>query len=347
MSTAMRKPLPALTHLRLSLKDGNMPALPDDFLGGSAPALQVFHLKGIGFPALPTILSSALGLVELRLLDIPHDGYISPEAMVTSLAALTELKILFIGFKSPTRTSRKHHQDYVTRTVIPSLTTFEFHGIKEYLEDLIAQIDTPQLDYFRISYFNQLDFHIPQLSKFVGRTQNLSLARFKRARVDFGINNLDVGLYGEREELLETHFSFQIPCRGLDWQVSHVAQILSQSGAMLSNVSDISIDGRDIPPGRKDFMDDTVWLEILRHFTAGETLHVAGNLAEHIARGFEGATEKMVAEVMPSLLSLCLEPQDEPNAYVDRFVTIRQLSGRPVTILDSPGGRDFFEGFTY
>lgn len=346
MASAMRKPFPALTHLWLSLKDANMPALPDEFLGGSAPALQVLHLKRIRFPALPALLSSALGLVELRLLDIPHDGYISPEAIIKSLAALTGLRVLFIGFKSPTRTSRTAQQDPVTRTVLPSLTTFEFHGVKEYLEDLIAQIDAPRLDYFRISYFNQLDFHIPHLSKFICRTQNLSLARFKRARVDFGVNNVDVSLYGEREEQLETHFSVQISCQGLDWQVSHVAQILSQSGAMLSNVSDLSMDGRDIPPGRKDFMDDTKWLDILRIFTAGETLHVTGKLAEHIARGFEGATEEMVAEVLPSLLSLCLEPQDEPFTYVERFVAIRQLSGRPVTILDSPGGRDFFETFT-
>ena len=206
-----------------------MTSLPDDFLGASAPALRVFHLTRIGFPGLPTLLPSALRLFELQLLDIPHDGYISPEAMVTSLEALAELRILFIGFKSLIRTSRTNHRDHVTQTVIPSLTTFDFHGIKGYLEDLIAQIDTPQLDYFRISYFNQLDFHIPQLSKFVGRTQSLSLARFKRARVDFGINNVDVGLYGQREELLETHFSFQIPCRGLDWQVSHVAQSIRKN----------------------------------------------------------------------------------------------------------------------
>jgi hypothetical protein len=54
-------------------------------------------------------------------------------------------------------------------------------------------------------------------------------------------------------------------------------------------------------------MDDTEWLELLRLFTAVETLHVTGKLAEHIARGFEGATEEMVTEVLPSLLSLCLE----------------------------------------
>ena len=72
-------------------------------------------------------------------------------------------------------------------------------------------------------------------------------------------------------------------------------------------------------------MDNTVWLEILRQFTAGETLKVTGKLAGHIARGFDDATEEIVAKVMPYLLSLSLEPQHEPYTYVDRFVTIRMV----------------------
>jgi len=339
MATAVRDPFPALTHLWLSSKDENMPALPDEFLGGSAPSLRVAHLEGIPFPALPTLLSSALGLVDLRLLDIPHDGYVSPEAMVASLAALTGLRTLFIGFKSPTPLSRTRRRDPVTRTGLPSLTTFGFHGVKEYLEDLVAQIDTPRLDYFRTSYFNQLDFQVPQLSKFIGRTQNLYLARFKCARAYFGVNNVHFSLYCEREELLESHFSLQISCRGLDWQVSHVAQTLGQSSALLSNVSDLSIDARELLPGGKDYMDDTEWLDFLRLFTAVETLHVSGKLAGHVAHGLEGVTEDLVAEILPALYSLCLE--DEPLTSVERFVEVRRLSSRPVTIVDTPG--EFFE----
>ncbi|KAH8999918.1 hypothetical protein EDB86DRAFT_3101529 [Lactarius hatsudake] len=222
------------------------------------------------------------------------------------------------------------------RIGLPSLTTFGFHGIKEYLEDLVAQIDTPQLDYFRISYFNQLDFQVPQLSRFIVRTQSLYLARFKRARVDFGANNVYVSLYCEREELLEGHFSLQISCQGLDWQVSHVAQTLSQSAALLSNVDDLSIDARELSPGGKDYMDGTEWLDLLRPFTAVETLHVCGKLAGHVAHGLEGATGDMVVEILPSLYSLSLE--DEPLTSVERFVEVRRLSGRPVTIVN-----EFFE----
>lgn len=206
----------------------------------SAPALRVAHLEGIPFLAFPTLLSSAHNLVDLRLSNIPPEGYIPPEAMATCLATLTGLRTLLIGFKSLTLSRKTRCQYPIWRTCLPSLTTFGFHGVAEYLEDLVARIDTPQLGHFRISYFNQLDFRIPKLSNFIGRTQNLYLARFKRARIEFGSNNVFVSLYDEREELLnESHFSLQISCGGLNWQVSHVSQTLSQSGAMICNVEDL------------------------------------------------------------------------------------------------------------
>ncbi|KAI0290809.1 hypothetical protein BC826DRAFT_524323 [Russula brevipes] len=90
---AMKVPFPELTFLSLGTTNRNAAlVLPDSFLGGSAPRLQVLYFKGISFPAIPNLLSSASDLVELRLWDIPDSGYISPEAMVTGLSALTSGK---------------------------------------------------------------------------------------------------------------------------------------------------------------------------------------------------------------------------------------------------------------
>ena len=318
MGTAMRKPFPTLTHLCLST-DENVPALPDGFLGVSSPSLRVVHLNGIHFPALPTLLLSTLSLVDLRLLDIPH--YISPEAMVANLAALTMLRTLFIGFRKPTLLSRTRRQDPITRTGLPFLKVFRFHGVKEYLEDLIAQIDTPQLSHFRILYFNRLDFRVPRLSEFFGRTPNLS--RFKRARIHFDVNYVYVRLYREREELLD--FSFQISCKGLDWQVSHVAQILSQSGAMIFDIGDLSIDVRNLPPGWKDHMDVTEleWLELFHLFTAVKTLRmktltVSGKSTVQFAHGLKGITQ-MVTGMLCRLHSLSLEDEPLQSSESSRF----------------------------
>lgn len=340
MAMGTRNPFPALMYLSLSSKDENVPALPGGFLGRSAPALRVAHLEGIPFPALPTLLSSAYHLVDLRLLKIPPEGYIPPEAMVTSLAALAGLRTLLIGFKSSNYSLEINCQHPTLRTCFPSLTTFGFHGVAEYLEDLVSRIDTPQLGYFRISYFNQLDFCVPKLSSFIGRTQNLYLGRFKRARIDFGSNSVYVSLYNEREEVLdESHFSLQISCRGLDWQVSHVAQTLSQTGAMISNVEDLAIETRDsdmdMPPGGSDSKDDTEWLELFRLFIAVETLHVSDKLARSVAHGLEGITEATATEMLPALQSLYLEGKSLTS--VGRFVAVRRLCGlAPVTVLVTP-----------
>jgi len=87
-----------LTYLDISSRDEEAPVLPAEFLGGSAPRLQEIILSGIPYSALPTLLFSTSDLVKLDLFDIPPTGYISPEAMVTSLAGLPRLENLVIGF---------------------------------------------------------------------------------------------------------------------------------------------------------------------------------------------------------------------------------------------------------
>src|SRR6266404_475300 len=96
MVMAMRKPFPELTHLFLSSSPApHAPLLPDEFLAGSAPELRAMELIGISYQMLPTFLLSARRLVDLRLFNIPSYDHFSPEVMVTTLAALTELTTLF------------------------------------------------------------------------------------------------------------------------------------------------------------------------------------------------------------------------------------------------------------
>jgi len=93
---AMQVSFPELTDLRLSSHGETAPVIPNSFLGGSAPRLQIFMLSCIPFPGLLSLLLSATHLVQLRLTNIPHSGYISPEAMVGLLCALSSLRTLFL-----------------------------------------------------------------------------------------------------------------------------------------------------------------------------------------------------------------------------------------------------------
>lgn len=138
----MHWPFPELTFLLFQPDDETVPVVPDSFLGGSAPRLELEQLwfESIPFPGLPKLPLSALRLVHLKLWKIPHSGYFSPEAMVTGLAALTRLETLLIEFDSPRRRKNQHPLPE-SRVLLPVLTGLQFKGVSHYLEVLVAHID--------------------------------------------------------------------------------------------------------------------------------------------------------------------------------------------------------------
>jgi hypothetical protein len=176
ISAAMQAPFPELTDLRL-FSDKKLPVIPipDSFLGGSAPRVRHFQLGGIPFPGLPKLLLSATHLVKLSLWDIPHSGYISPEAMVTLLSVLSSLEKLSLGFRSPESRPDWQSRSFPPpkRSILPALNQFHFKGVTEYLEELVTRIDTPQLDEMIIRFFNQVDFDCPRLAQFIDCTPTL------------------------------------------------------------------------------------------------------------------------------------------------------------------------------
>jgi hypothetical protein len=129
-TTIMHVPFPELTALRLSFRDllSYRPVLPDSFLGGSAPRLRYVYLHDIPFPGLPKLLLSASHLAQLRLINIPHSGYISPEAMATCLSVLTSLVTLCVQFESPESSpdQESRRPPPATRSVLPALRVFSF-----------------------------------------------------------------------------------------------------------------------------------------------------------------------------------------------------------------------------
>jgi hypothetical protein len=100
----MQEPFLALTFLELHWSDDETAKVargPDSFLGGSAPHLRTLILDGIPLPfsGLQKLLLSFNDLVDLRLQNIPHSVYFSPDVIVTGLSALTKLKLLELTFQ--------------------------------------------------------------------------------------------------------------------------------------------------------------------------------------------------------------------------------------------------------
>ena len=152
---AIQKPFPALTDLVLGY-----------ILGWICTASAVSPVESHS-------VSGVTGTVlYLQLWNIPHSGFISPEAMATRLSVLTRLKELGLTFKSPRSRSNKPDQgawrgrrlSLPRCNVLLILIRFRFRGVSEYLviEDFVARIYAPMLHDLEITLYHQLKFDTPK-----------------------------------------------------------------------------------------------------------------------------------------------------------------------------------------
>jgi hypothetical protein len=192
---AMQVPFPELTDLQLFSDGETLPGgIPDSFLDGSAPRLQVFTLDGIPFPGLPKLLLSATRLVWLNPSGIPHSGYISPEAIVALLSVLSSLRIVYLLFQSPQSRPGLESRSLppLKCSILPALNNFRFKGATEYLEELVTRIDTPRLGRIHMTFFNQIDFDYSRLAQFINCTPTLRV--LEEAHLQFDDSTASVGL---------------------------------------------------------------------------------------------------------------------------------------------------------
>ena len=333
---AMHMSFPVLTRLELFSGGKPVPVDPDLFLGGSAPSLRFLHLTNIPFPGLPHLLFSATHLTDLLLDNISHSGYISPEAMVSCFPALTRLERIILQFKSPKSFPiREHHPPPApTRTLLPSLTSFGFNGVSEYLEDLVARIDTPLLHKLKIYLFRHLSPESAQLAQFINRSPILEA--HNEARVVFKDSSVHLKLGQVFEKGLDIAYSHKAE---EIWQVSSVAQFctLSFSQPLAASIERLYIYDSFTYWQAYVRVENDQWLELLRHFTSVKSLYLSQVVVPCIAPALEGLieVEERVAGVLPALQNLFLEKLNlsgpAQNA-IESFVSGREFSSQPVAV---------------
>ena len=330
---AMQEPFPKLTHLLLTSHDEMLPVVPDSFLAGYAPSLDYLGLDGIPYPGLPRLLLSATYLVDLHILDIPHSGYITPEAMATTLSTLTSLGSLSLGFRSPQSCPdpANRRPPPSTRRILPVLTRFWFKGACEYLDDLVAHVDAPQVNLF-VTFFNQIVFDTPQFIQFISRTPTLKALEtghvvFEDHAAKINISSQTSG-YGSLE--------VKISCREFDWQVSSLEQVCTSCLPPLSTLEDLSIYRQTLSyPHWQDNIDNTLWLELLRPFTAVKKLYLSKELAPRIVPALQELVEGRTTVVLPTLQYIFLEelqPSRRVQDGIRQFVAMRQAIGHHITV---------------
>jgi F-box-like len=333
---AMQVPFPELTDLQLfSNSNGEtLPVIPDSFLDGSAPRLQYFELSGIPFPKLPNLLLSATHLAYLWLIDIPHSGYISPEAIVALLSVLSGLRTLSLGFQSPqSRPDLENHSlPPLKRSILPALDKIYFKGVTEYLEDLVTFIDAPRLNILRITFFNQIDFDCPRLAQFINRTPTLRARN--EAHVQFHNWRASVALrYQTSMFRVDDHLQIiNISCREPDWQLSSMEQVCNSFLHPLSTVEDLYIEHQYSGlVWKNDAIENTLWLQLLLPFTMVKNLYLSKEFAPGIAAALVGR----VTEVLLGLQNIFVEGLEQSGPFqenIREFVAARQLSDHPITI---------------
>ena len=334
----MQNPFPMLEELSLGFYDDMMPVISDSFLGGSAPRLQTLWLVNVAFPKLPNLLSSATDLVSLDLQEIPHSGYISPEAMVTCISLLTRLKSLFLAFRSPRPRPDRAGKflPQLPRTLLPALTYLEFTGVTEYLEDLVARIDVPLLKGTIITFFNHLVFDISQFPNFIRRTETFTV--IDQADVLLNSYNITITFSPKVKTVDSVRLELGISCTKLDWQLSALAQVCNLCLPTLPSLERLSIcDKQYLLPDWQDDMENTQWLELLHPFVTVKDLYLSKEVALRVASVLQELSEERVTEVLPSLQDIFvdgLQPSGPVQEVFHKYVTARgrQVSGHPVAI---------------
>ena len=342
----MQEPFPVLTHLHLRTMDAGTPILTTEFLGGSAPHLQEITLYRILFPALPTFLLSTTDLVTLNLFDIPTPGYISPEGMVECLAALPRLEMFAIKYQHVSSRPDRIRPSPVTRPVLPALTDFEFRGGFEYLENLVAQIDSPRLERISIYYLDLPDnLQVAQLSNFIDRSIGPELTPSRRAHVRFLSQQVAFALSrdypharypGRDRRTVETTISIDT-FGDFNWHISDMARVLSQFSVALHTVVHLELEARHDEYDRYDqFFDphDVEWLDLFIQFPAMRVLYVSPDLANApILSALKGITAETAAKVLPSLGLIYLDSM--PTSDLGNIIAIRRFSDHPITVAET------------
>jgi hypothetical protein len=335
----MQERFPALEHLTLDFNCrchpalAPAPALPDGFLGGSAPRLQSLRLYSIPFPALPKLLLSTTDLVHLTLWDIPHSEYISPKAIVTCLAALANLKAFSIGFESSlSRPNLESQHPPLNRTVLPALTRIQFSGVSEYLEDLVARIDVPLLDSIWVDFFNDLIFDVPQLAEFTRRTTGIQ--PLNEAHVEFDYSGVQVG-YPPPTWIVDERSGLKISYGKLDLQLSSMAQVITLFFPSIYMVEALYISGsRYVQPRSPEDVENRRWLEFFRPFTAVKNLYV-GQECNYSVHFLQELVDEGAIGVLPALEYLFWGGPCTPGPVqeaINQFVATRRLLGHPVAV---------------
>ena len=329
----MNKHFPRLADLSLlSTSTEEMKIILPETL--HAPNLRRLALHGIGLPKGLLLLSSTVALSTLSLTHVGASCYFPPGHLIAHLQSLPYLEELSIGFAIPIplpSSERELLPPPIPFVTLPTLRRLTFRGVDVYLDNLVAQIDTPLLERLNLTLFFDLTFTLVNLTEFIHRTEGFECLA---AQVIF--NKDGASIY---EESGAGKLSLHVSCEPLDWLIDSATQVCSALGDALLAVEeltlDLDVDG--MPSDWGETLDSTMWLELLLPFTGVKKLHVGSSLVGEVSQALDSDVGELVSELLPDLqeLEVRLEINDAKKVF-SAFIQTRESMGRPVRLLATP-----------
>jgi hypothetical protein len=311
-----------------------------------APNLRRLTLYGVDLPIGPSLLTSTTGLSTLSLTHIRYSRYVRPQYLVTQLQGLPHLEELSIGFTSPVSLSNSEGLGEeplsaltppVTQLTQPSLRRLTFRGVDDYLDDLVARINTPLLEQLDLTLLFDPAFTLTNLTKFIHRTKGFG---FLVSRVSFNKDGPSIDLCHYEQRGIKK-ISIHVDCKPLDWQIDSATQVCSALGKIMSAVEDLTLD-LDVDGMPSDWenstLDSMLWHELLLPFIGVKKLHIGSSLTLELSEALQPDAGGLVRELLPQLQELEVQLEiDHAKQAFSAFIETRESGvGRPVHLLVPP-----------
>ena len=302
-----------------------------------APNLRRLSLHGICLPARLSLLPSTIALSTLYLTHIRPSCYFPPGQLATQLKGLPHLEELSIGFAISTPLPSGEEELLpapISPVTLPTLRRLTFRGVDAYLDNLVAQINTPFLERFTLTLHFDLTFTLVNLAEFIHRTE-----RFKwlvaRVILNKGGVTIDAG-YNEQQGDGKSNFHVNVNCEPVDWQIDSATQVCGALGMVLSTVEDLTVDLRDLgmPSDWESALEDVPWHELLLPFIGVKRLHIGSSLTLELSQALRSDFGGLV---LPELQELQVSLKtDDATTALTTFIETRELMGRHIDLSVPP-----------
>ena len=339
MSLTITSPLLKLSEIERPFSELEVPSrnsaqltLPSTFQWG--PSLRCLNSTSVNFPSLLQLLGSSKNLVDLLLHEVLDPSCFPPEALTNTFSGMVQLRSLSLHFPStgnhltPPPPSRE-------LVILPALTRLNFRGTTEYLERLVARIDTPLLGDIEVTFVEKSNFDLSQLFKFTTRMGIHTSPR----RADILSSEHAVSISWTRPGDSNC-FKLQSPCKSFSDRLFILARILYQFSAFLYSVEDLRVTAQR-PLKQGDDLNYERWSEpisqAINTFMGVKWLYVSGNLWNDIVCSSQlWHWQRRPKSMLPALHKLyVLQPAPHYSRLreaIVSFMVSRRLSCCPIVV---------------